>query len=857
MASQKIAEFFAELGIKVSERSLRTLEKNLSKIVQKLEAVESRGRAMSGILKGTSKAADAENKSIQAGNKVLAERQKRWENVARAVRKVQKVNNATVAKQRQSRAESAFLSPAFKGYYDKHFLKVKAVGKNGGVWKKDFQRQLKALSSSGGGNLKARQAMYESLFGGPTGIATNGKAWQNKFQSSIAALTANSAGMKPGALRAQQNMYDNLFGAVDTRAQEKLRNEIEKAHAKALQMDKRRTAEAARRATIEQNNEKRLQALAAKTAAIKEAGAAKAAAIVKAAEIASQRVAGRSIGRPRSGFSGAAIGGSIGAAGSAVAGFLPGFGAAYALANANRISQEIQGQKMALTAVTGSEKAGAEAMGRLRSMGNEIGFDWRAVSGSFTKMLASGKGAGMAQGTTEQIFRSMAEYGRVMGLDPEAMKGSLRAVEQMMNKNQVMAEELKNQLGERFPAAVSLMAKAVSRKEGKEVSTADLLKMMEDGKVKSDVLVQFAEVISEEARVGGALEKAMRSTAAQQQRFNNSVSQMLEWMSEAGMDEGFGRVFGSMAKFIDTNEAGIKRIGVALNDLSKIFQAVVNGLNITLAGFSNFSNALGIADTTLAGLLVTGLAMLNPFTRIFTILSGVMAIIEDLYVYSQGGVSVFGEWMKGLDGESFNAIKEFENKLGTLSDTAQTLGKNLLDAFRNFSEYMDENGVGGKVLRGTVNVLGFMVDRLTELLGLMSKLAAGDFAGAMGQISSKVLDMGSAVGGLGIQAADSLLPGNPFGAIRDLGGSGINYLIEQGPENQRRLRMEEMIQRQRKWEESRSGKTGDVPSIDNSGAQINITIPGASDPSATAAAVRDELAVMFNLTTSAFPEEVA
>lgn len=441
MAGQKIADFFAELGIKVSDRSLRTLEKNLSKIVSKLEQVESRGRAMSGILKGTSKAADLENKSLQAGNRVLAERQKQWQGVAKAISTVERMNRKAAAAAKRQGTVSAFAGPAFDTYYRKHFMSRTATGKNGGVWQKEFKRKLGAMTAtSGGGNNKARQAMYENLFGGPTGIANNGKAWAGRFQNSLASLTAAGTESKPGSIRSRQAMYNGLFGAVDTRAQEKLQAEIAKAHAKALEMDKRRTAQMQRQATIQTNAEKRIQAMAAKTAAIREAGAARAAAILAAAERHTSSITGRPVGRPSgSVFGGAAMGGAVGGLGSHIAGFLPGFGAAYALANANRINQEIQGQKMALTAVTGSEQAGGEAMGRLRSMGNEIGFDWRSVSGSFTKILASGKGAGMDQATSEQIFRSMTEYGRVMGLDGEAMKGSLRAVEQMMNKGQIMS----------------------------------------------------------------------------------------------------------------------------------------------------------------------------------------------------------------------------------------------------------------------------------------------------------------------------------------------------------------------------------------------------------------------------------
>lgn len=149
---------------------------------------------------------------------------------------------------------------------------------------------------------------------------------------------------------------------------------------------------------------------------------------------------GGGIGRRAAAAGAFGAGTGIGAAaGGFGRGLIPGLGAAFAVSNLNQISQQIAGQELALTSVTGSKEAAAETKARLEKMGDEIGFDTRSVAASFTKMLASGKGGGFTQEQSEQVFKSMTEFGRVMGLDTEAMKGSLRAVEQMMNKGQIMS----------------------------------------------------------------------------------------------------------------------------------------------------------------------------------------------------------------------------------------------------------------------------------------------------------------------------------------------------------------------------------------------------------------------------------
>jgi hypothetical protein len=42
-------------------------------------------------------------------------------------------------------------------------------------------------------------------------------------------------------------------------------------------------------------------------------------------------------------------------------------------------------------------------------------------------MMASGKAVGLETGNVRNIFQGVSEYGRVMGLDSESMKGSMRA----------------------------------------------------------------------------------------------------------------------------------------------------------------------------------------------------------------------------------------------------------------------------------------------------------------------------------------------------------------------------------------------------------------------------------------------
>ncbi|WFG74108.1 hypothetical protein QE321_gp151 [Pseudomonas phage SPA01] len=120
-------------------------------------------------------------------------------------------------------------------------------------------------------------------------------------------------------------------------------------------------------------------------------------------------------------------------------GFIPGLGGAFAIMQLNRANQELQGQRLAMQAVGGGVQGGQELQATLRDISQRLGLDDRALGSSYVKMMAAGQASDFSKEQVDSIFQSMAEYGRVMGLDGEAMKGSFRAVEQMMGKGQIMS----------------------------------------------------------------------------------------------------------------------------------------------------------------------------------------------------------------------------------------------------------------------------------------------------------------------------------------------------------------------------------------------------------------------------------
>jgi tape measure domain-containing protein len=355
-------------------------------------------------------------------------------------------------------------------------------------------------------------------------------------------------------------------------------------------------------------------------------------------------------------------------------GALGGLGAMAGLSHLNTVNQQQQGQRMAMLSVTGSAEAGAATKKRLDAMGDELGFNVLKMAPSFIKMIAAGKGSGFTQDQSEQVFKSMTEYGRVMGLNSEEMKGSLRAVEQMMNKGQIMSEELKGQLGERFPAAVSLMAKAY----GKEVP--QLLKDMKDGKVDSKVLLKFAKVISEEARKGGALGLAKMSTAANQGRAENSMNKSIQSFSEGGFDAASSAFFAAIASSFRDNQPLFRAMGDAFNMITKPVLALIEVFGKLGNMMPDIAKQFGLTSSQLMLLAGAALIAATPFGLLALAIGAIGLAINDLIGFTEGKDSLFGRFLKSSPeaqkafDELSRSAKEFRENIDGIFSVVNKLG---------------------------------------------------------------------------------------------------------------------------------------------------------------------------------------
>lgn len=370
--------------------------------------------------------------------------------------------------------------------------------------------------------------------------------------------------------------------------------------------------------------------------------------------------------------SGAFGGGLMGAGMGFARGALPGLGAAFAIGAVNQINQQLVATNTALEAVSGSAEGYATNLKFLEDLTQEQGRNMRDVAPQFNSILASAQGAIGNQGT-QDLFRGVMKYGTVMGLDQEAMKGSLRAISQMFSKDKIQAEEAQGQLAERLPAAMQLLAQA----NGTDVK--GLREQMQKGSLDpKKVLPQMAKIMEELAEKNGAYAKALETTRVAQGRMNRQFERSVRIFAEGGFDKGIRDFFTTMADGMKKAEPLVKALGGAFDVLMRPINALINITATIGANWEKIAGIFGMTGKQLATLAGIATIAALPFGTLALAIAGIALAVEDVMMYFQGGDSMFGRFLESSP-EAKAALEGFTSEAKQFAEYLQLAVTNALE----------------------------------------------------------------------------------------------------------------------------------------------------------------------------------
>ena len=188
------------------------------------------------------------------------------------------------------------------------------------------------------------------------------------------------------------------------------------------------------------------------------------------------------------------------------------------------------------------------------------GMDTTETQAQFASFGASAKNTMGLEGS-EELFKNLTGYARLMGRSDEQIQRALTALAQMASKGQVMSEELKGQLSEALPGATQAFAKALGLTE------KQLFDKMKNGDVKaSDALPKFAKELGSQIDSRGGWKAIQDSTQTMlgnlKNTWNNSLTDIFR-----GSENGLQDFTRSLTTLLNSLGGSGKSLGESLGSL--------------------------------------------------------------------------------------------------------------------------------------------------------------------------------------------------------------------------------------------------------------------------------------------------
>lgn len=251
--------------------------------------------------------------------------------------------------------------------------------------------------------------------------------------------------------------------------------------------------------------------------------------------------------------------------------------------------------RQAIATVFGESRA-AEEFAFIKEQADRLGVSITGLGTEYAKFSIASRSLGLTEKEIRDVFLATAEAGAKLALSSEQVSGALTALQQIASKGRLSMEELRQQLGDRLPGAISIAAKALG------VTEARLFELVSTGQVASDVFLrQFPAALR--ASFGTDATTRIETTAASIQRFKNALSETLDAAVRAGALEAFTTILSDLAKILRDPKVidGLKSFSKGILDITTFARENINVIGTLIGAYAGFK-LFGILATTLTGI---------------------------------------------------------------------------------------------------------------------------------------------------------------------------------------------------------------------------------------------------------------
>lgn len=360
------------------------------------------------------------------------------------------------------------------------------------------------------------------------------------------------------------------------------------------------------------------------------------------------------------------------------------------------VTKELSSAKAVLSNVSDSQTAYNDSIQFATKLAKDYSQDMVSLIAQLGQFQAACKGSGLALDDVNNIYASIVKSATYFHLSSQQTEQALLAVQQMMSKGKISAQELRLQLGNVMPGVFQKMADAVG------VSTAELDKMMAAGQlISKDVLPKFAAELDK--MTAGKID-----LNSLQLQINDLRNAFAELVNSGGFEQAFSKVVKIATNAINVIKNNIKGIGEFIG--SYLIGNIIGRLVRTITALSRLVGTNMVAAFKRMGAAARAAAMANIFTAIGTAISFiVMKVIQ---------------WRKEMDSvakASRQAKQQMDDYMSTVNTNATTGLKEqkiLLDAqLKLLKDTTLSEGERKKAINEIKNIIG---EEQGKLIGIKS-----------------------------------------------------------------------------------------------------------------------------------------
>jgi len=208
------------------------------------------------------------------------------------------------------------------------------------------------------------------------------------------------------------------------------------------------------------------------------------------------------------------------------------------------VGMKMDALRNSMIIATGSMIGAELEVRKIKALSKELGVNFLSTASAYKKFAIASKEVGMSSKTSDKIFRSVAKASAAMGLSSENTRLTLKALEQMISKGNVQAEELRGQLGEHLPGAFGMAAQAMG------ITTMELNKMLEQGELlATDLLPKLADVL--ENKFAAVAVRAAKQPRAALERLKNSWTLLMDAFNKSGFGKWVASLMDDLTKVFE------------------------------------------------------------------------------------------------------------------------------------------------------------------------------------------------------------------------------------------------------------------------------------------------------------------